>query len=48
MRIKYETPEMEIVKFSLKTNVLAASYTDTPEETLKDNVITVNPINPFG
>lgn len=33
MKIKYETPELEIFKFSLETNILAASQV-TPEETL--------------
>lgn len=49
MRIKYETPELEVVKFSLNTNVLTASVsTDTPEETHKDVVIPGETGNPFG
>lgn len=49
MRIKYETPELEIVKFNLTTNVLTGSVsTDTPEQ--GDGDIVINPGvtgNPF-
>ncbi len=49
MRIKYESPELEIVRFSLSTNVLTGSVaTDTPETTFKDNVIEGDTGNPFG
>ncbi len=50
MRIKYETPELEIVKFNLATNVLTASVsTDTPEQGDEDIVIKPSVSgNPFG
>lgn len=51
MRIKYETPELEVVRFSLKTNILTASVsTDTPEGSFTDNVIDggEDGENPFG
>ena len=35
MRNKYETPDIEIVKFAFKTNVLAVS--DDPENDIVDN-----------
>lgn len=58
MKIKYETPEMEIFKFSLKTNILAASEVK-PEEDLGGGIIDGDDIgggggfgvdgdNPFG
>ena len=48
MRIKYETPELEIVKFTLATNVLTASVsTDTPEQGDDDVVIPGNTGIPF-
>lgn len=49
MRIKYESPELEIVKFTLATNVLTASVsTDIPEQGDDDVVITPTVTgNPF-
>ncbi len=48
MRIKYETPELEIVKFTLATNVLTASVsTDIPEQGDDDVVIPGNTGIPF-
>ena len=48
MRIKYETPELEIVKFNLTTNVLTGSVsTDTPEQGDGDIVIPGNTGIPF-
>ena len=49
MRNKYESPELEIVKFNLATNVLTASVsTDIPEQGDDDVVITPSVSgNPF-
>lgn len=50
MRNKYESPELEIVKFNLATNVLTGSVsTDTPEQGDDDVVITPTVTgNPFA
>lgn len=52
MRIKYESPELEIFKFSLDTKVLTAS--NTPESSVTGNVVPgggdggIEDENPFG
>lgn len=49
MRIKYESPELDIIKFTLATSVIAGSVsTDTPEEGDDDIVIPGNTDNPFA
>lgn len=49
MRIKYEAPEMEIVKFTLNINALTVSNpTDQTEGPQKDNVIEDKTEIPFG
>ena len=45
MRLKYESPDIEIVKFSLKTSVLAASG-DDPENSIVDNPTQQKPTVP--
>lgn len=49
MRIKYEAPEMEIVKFTLNINALTVSNpSDETEGSFKDNVIEEETEIPFG
>lgn len=49
MRIKYEAPEMEIVKFTLNINALTVSNpNDITEDAAKDNPQEGTTGNPFG
>lgn len=51
MKKLYEAPDIEVVKFSLKTSVLAASG-DDPENTIGDDKdktkVTIDDFDPFG